>query len=264
MKRIEFIAPVEAMRGNLGETQRDIVYPTHDNSAYDGPVGERNTARNYKPIIVGAKRANGRAYFSVRTKTTNHLTPLAKKSMAAMGATCAVYSAMLKDSTIAAKMDEVFAFMLPSLPQGTTPRSYFMERISIALKNKEYVIDLSAGSISFTVFNPFNEDYDYPAEYRVIINKNILIKFWGELAIDPIYFNVEGVGMGIARADDSLGALTEKNYNILGLSVFEEITGDLIMAGDYFLQVNVGGTLEYADADEVPIKSNYYITSIAP
>ena len=84
------------------------------------------------------------------------------------------------------------------------------------------------------------------------------------MAIDPIYFNVEGVGMGIARADDSLGALTEKNYNILELSVFEEITGDLIKAGDYFLQVNVGGTLEYADADEVPIKSNYYITSIAP
>lgn len=39
MKRIEFIAPVEAMRGNLSGKQ-DLLYVENDNKAYEGPVGQ--------------------------------------------------------------------------------------------------------------------------------------------------------------------------------------------------------------------------------
>lgn len=232
MKRIEFIAPVEAMRGNLGETQRNIIYPTHDNRAYDGPVGERNTARNYNPIVVGAKRANGRTYFSVRTKTTNHLTTLAKKSMAAMGATCSMYAAMRKDPTVAAKMDDVFEFMRPYLPAGVNDRSYFMERISIALKDKEEVIDLSAGDISFTIANPFV--FTEGDAYLININKSVLVKFWDQLANNPVTFTVNGE-MGVAHAIDDFDTIVKRHYNVLLLSVVEEDDAYMVKQGEKFV-----------------------------
>lgn len=242
MKRIEFIAPVNAMRGNLGETQRDIVYPTHDNSAYDGPVGERNTARNYNPIIVGAIRANGRAYFCVRTKTTNHLTPLAKKSMATMGATCAVYAAMKKDASIAAKMDEVFTFMIPSLPAGATPRSYFMERITLALSNKDALIDLSAGSIEFKVINPWAYKGESEGAFTINVKAEIVVKFWDELAIDPITFKV-GTVTGVAHTNDTFATLIQRHYNVLNLTT-ETITtpyeGEVVKLGEMYLHNSDG------------------------
>ena len=57
MKRIEFISPVEAMRGNLSRTKQTLLYAENDNPAWDAPVDKRSYARNYQPIFVGAKVA---------------------------------------------------------------------------------------------------------------------------------------------------------------------------------------------------------------
>ena len=199
------------MRGNLCETQKDIVYPLNDNRAYDGPDGERNTARNYQPIIVGAKRANGKTYFCVKTKTTNHLTPKAKKSMATMGATCAVYTAMRNDSVIAAKMDEVYASILPYLPVGTTLRAYFMERIRPVLVNKESAFEISD---DLSVDNPF---YQGIIGREISLKTEVFAKFWMELAYPtPITFKVNG-SVGIAYVNDLFENIIEGDYNILNI-----------------------------------------------
>lgn len=222
------------MRGNLGETQRNIVYPTHDNRAYDGPVGERNTARNYNPIVVGAKRANGRTYFSVRTKTTNHLTTLAKKSMAAMGATCSMYAAMRKDPAVAAKMDDVFEFMRPYLPAGVTERSYFMERIKIALSDKNTLIDLSAGSIDFRVENPWTYEFEPEESFEVIVKTDILVKFWSELAINPVVFKVDNY-TGVGHVGNTFHDVMSSIYNTIPLS-FDTITvGETVINGGVYV-----------------------------
>lgn len=238
MKRIEYLAPVAAMRGNLGETQRDIVYPTHDNSAYDGPEGELNTARNYQPIIVGAKRASGRAYFCVRTKTSNHLTPKAKKAMASMGASCAIYAAMKKDAFIASLMDDAFEFVKSSLPANATMRSFFMEAISLALRNKEAEITIYAGEYGFSVNNPFVTGGT--SEYNVTISNEILVKFWEQLANNPIIFTVDGA-KGVAHDDDTFGDVIASQYNVLELKTGTVDPGmGNLMIGDMYVCYDYG------------------------
>lgn len=214
MRKIEFIAPVAAMRGNMSVTQKNIVYPTHDNRAYEGPDGERNTARNYQPILIGAKRRlNGKTYFCVKTKTTNHLTPLAKSAMASMGAACSIYAAMLKDPQIAAKMDLVMAELWEKFPERTK-KSFFMERISGALKAKQAVIYGTYGNVILTVNNPFVSDGT--GTYNVTLKSDILAKFWVELANDPLTFHVNG-NLGVAHSGDTFGDVINSHYNTLGL-----------------------------------------------
>lgn len=179
MKRIEFIAPIESMRGNLSETQKNIVYPTHDNRAYDGPVGERNTARNYQPIVIGAKRKDGKTYFAIKTKTTNHLTPIAKNAMAAMGGASSIFAAALKNSAILAKMS---AILKAYADHGYiyTYRQLFLPWIRDAVASKSAVIDLSSANVSITINNPFVSGGS--AEYSVTIPNEVLTKFASELS----------------------------------------------------------------------------------
>lgn len=84
MKRIEFIAPVEALRGNMSGSQT-LFYATNDNPAYDAPEG-RQYARNYKPRYIGFRRAkDGAVYFGVKRKSATKIDKAAKITMAALG-----------------------------------------------------------------------------------------------------------------------------------------------------------------------------------
>lgn len=84
MKRIEFIAPVEALRGNMSGSQT-LVYAQNDNPAYDAPEG-RQYARNYKPRYIGFRRAkDGAVYFGVKRKTATKINRASKITMAALG-----------------------------------------------------------------------------------------------------------------------------------------------------------------------------------
>ena len=91
-KRIEFIAPVDSMRGNLSGSQ-DLVYAANDNKAYESPANQVNYAKNYRPSYVGAKRASdGLKFFGVKTKTATHTTQAAMTAMALMGATGVLFN----------------------------------------------------------------------------------------------------------------------------------------------------------------------------
>lgn len=84
MKRIEFIAPVEALRGNMSGSQT-LVYAENDNPAYEAPDG-RQYARNYKPRYIGFRRAkDGAVYFGVKRKSATKVDRAAKITMAALG-----------------------------------------------------------------------------------------------------------------------------------------------------------------------------------
>lgn len=84
MKRIEFIAPVEALRGNMSGSQK-LVYAENDNPAYDAPDG-RQYARNYKPRYIGFRRAkDGAVYFGVKKKSATKINKVSKVTMAALG-----------------------------------------------------------------------------------------------------------------------------------------------------------------------------------
>ena len=167
------------MQGNLSGRQKNIVYPDNDNRAYDGPVGQRNTARNYQPIIVAAKRNDGRGYFCVRTKTTNHLTIVAKHSMALVGGAGSVLAACMNDIRIRARMVAI-VHLLAELGLPTTLRKRFFPIVRDALDLKTAVIDMSFRNVQLTVNNPFVNGGT--AEFSVTISNDVLTKFQDELS----------------------------------------------------------------------------------
>lgn len=182
MKRIEFIAPVEAMRGNLSGKQ-DLRYAENNNKAYDGPLGSVNYARNYSPRFVGAKIAkNGHKYFTVRTKSANHLTTRAKKAMALMGGTGALYASIVKDKS-SQLYQQLYAQWVRFVDMGSTNsfRKSLSDAIRSALESKSEKITYAGpnGVIQFN--NPWIASEQTP---DATLNNAIIWKFASELCAD--------------------------------------------------------------------------------
>lgn len=147
MKRIEFIAPVDSMRGNLSGKQ-DLVYPTNDNKAYDSPEGSVNYARNYRPSFIGAKRSSdGLKYFAVKTKSAIHMTTKSKREMALMGGAGAIMAAILryKDEDLYLKLQLALDYaQVNNLTKAKTLRAFLTPIIRKALARKyNYVLQLT-------------------------------------------------------------------------------------------------------------------------
>lgn len=183
MKRIEFIAPVEAMRGNLSGKQ-DLLYAENDNKAYLGPVGSVNYARNYSPRFIGAKIAkNGKKYFTVRTKSANHLTAKSKKAMALLGGTGAIFGSIMRDKT-----SELYASLyaqfieLQNAGSKKTFRQSVCDAIRAGLESKLGQIPYAGPRGVVYITNPWRAQGQTP---NVSISQEILIKFWSELALSP-------------------------------------------------------------------------------
>ena len=258
MKRIEFIAPVEAMRGNLSGAQK-LEYPTDNQGAYDGPVGSVNYARNYGARFIGAKIAkSGKKYFTVRTKTANHLTAKAKRQMALLGGTGAMVGAILHNKS-AALYTSLFAMYLKIQELGDTRsfRKYLSDGIMAGLAAKSAAIVFSGPLSPIYIDNPWNTNETTP---NVQVSQAILVKFWTELAANGIVFTVNGM-KGVGRDDETFQSLIEDNtHNILGL------TKQAVGANSY---IKLGSNWLTDDGDYVsdgdPIQSlEYGLTGIAP
>ena len=214
-KIIEFIAPVEAIRGNLSGAQK-LLYAQNDNPAYDGPVGFKNYARNYTPRFIGAKRASdGRKYFVVRTKTANHLTAKAKHAMALMGGAGAIVGAIL-----AAKSSAVYTGLLAQWAaiqeMGDTRsfRKFLTDYIMRMLAAKSASITITGPKPSVTIKNPWAGQGQTTG---AAVSNTILVKFWTELASNGIVFHVSGM-TGVAFAGGSFDEVCASQYNVLGLT----------------------------------------------
>lgn len=232
-KRIEFIAPVEAMRGNLSGAQK-LVYAENDNPAYDGPVGSVNYARNYSPRFVGAKIASsGKKYFTVRTKSASHLTLKAKKGMALMGGTGAIVASILRQKT-ATPYNNIMAqyIELQQLGENRTFRKYVSDIVRQALATHAANIVFAGPRPTYSIKNPWN---DASMTEGAEVSQRILVKFWEELAVNGIYFTVDGkTGIGISSETwDDL--IQSEDMNILGLTSH---TDD----GQTYLAATDGGT----------------------
>lgn len=177
MKRIEFIAPVEAMRGNLSGAQ-ELQYPTDNQGAYEGPAGAVNYARNYSPRFIGAKIAkSGKKYFAVKTKTANHLTAKSKKAMAIMGGTGALIALILRDKTNS-RYTNLNAAWVAAQEMGDTRsfRKFLDDAIRPMLAGRQESKHVQVGSYGETIYNPWlsgGHTYQLPDA--------IVLKFWSEL-----------------------------------------------------------------------------------
>ena len=256
MKRIEFIAPVEAMRGNLSGAQ-SLEYPANDNKAYESPVGSKNYARNYSSRFVGAKRASdGLKYFSVKTKSCVNLTESSKKAMAVLGGAAACYNAIKlaggqKWAQIELNYNQAFKSQYKSI------RQYAMSVLMSALRSKSATITFGGPTVA-TFQNPWVST----TTQDINISKRILVKFWSELANDPIVFTIAGF-KGVAHNGDTFGSLRSAHYNqfLLGPGPNDTAMVDLYRSSDmyFILKDDV-----YQDLTDEVAAVDYTTTKVQP
>lgn len=177
MKRIEFIAPVEAMRGNLSGAQK-LQYPTDNQGAYEGPAGSVNYARNYSPRFIGAKIAkSGKKYFAVKTKAANHLTPKGKRAMAIMGGVGALIALILGDKT-KERYTNLYGAWVAAQEMGDSRsfRKFLDDAIRPMIAGRKASQRVQVKSFGETIYNPWiSGDGDY------ILPMKVILKFWSEL-----------------------------------------------------------------------------------
>lgn len=249
MNRIEFIAPVEAMRGNLSGNQ-DLVYPTENNKAYESPVGSVNYARNYAARFIGAKIAkSGLKYFAVRTKSATHLTSAAKHAMALLGGAGAIYAAIVNNPT---KKAAVMAVWEKGRELGDTKsfRAYVMEQIRWQLELHATTINFVRASTVASVDNPWGK---FTGNLDITISEQVRIKFWTELVLGGIVYYIDGSnGIGFAGAE-TWNSQVSSNYNYLQLTV----SGDFVLYGGKKFKDSENNTQQ---SDDAPVANEKYIT----
>lgn len=251
MKIVEFIAPVEAIRGNMSGRQ-DLLYPTDDNKAYEGPVGSVNYARNYTPRFVGAKIAkSGKKYFTVRTKSANHLTAKSKKAMAVLGATGALYAALLKAPALKAQAESVYA-NAQELGDTRSFRKFMMDYLRNGIIGRVTTITLNVAGASVSIDNPWAK---VSGVLNLPVSQGVRMKFWTELAFQGIEFTIDGA-KGIGFLDTVFEMIVTSNLNVLGLTI-EEGT---VRYGGLIVRDSNGDAV---DPEETTISANEAFTTVA-
>jgi hypothetical protein len=257
MKRIEFIAPVEAVRGNLSGRQ-DLRYAENNNKAYESPAGSVNYARNYTPRYVGAKiAATGAKIFSVRTKNAVNMSPKAIKAMALLGGTGAIVGAILANKT-GAPYANAYAQWLELKNLGSTDsfRKTLSGWVRKALVTKSQFINFTGPRPLTTINNPW---YDGSQTAGATISQSVLVEFWGQLAPDAVVFTVNGL-KGIGKTTTAFGDIVATpSLNVLGLAQTE---ADFITWQEEYLKDDNGN---YVLAEVYPVNGGEYtITDVEP
>lgn len=259
MKRIEFIAPVESMRGNLSGSQK-LNYPTDNNAAYDSPVGSRNYATNYQPRFIGAKRASDNLkYFAVRTKSAIGLTARSKHVMALLGGAGAMIGSILNTPLQKSACEAAYDLAKKSgATSAKSLRQFLTEKLQEGLEAKAAIISIRGtyGEETATFFarNPWVYTTQSGGQ-EVKVSNTVLVKFWTELATSPVIFligGMKGVAHGAYNGNtaDSFAQVIASKYNVLGLSLGEMQEGGFkfVKYGDNFVVFDDNGET-YGAAD---------------
>lgn len=233
MKRISFISPVEAVRGNLSG-KRKLTYAPDNNSAWGVTSGERQYANNYVPRIIGARRSkDGQTYFAVKTKSAVKMSPAMRLQNAVLAASSVVANCIMADLSTLTALQRMFSGSY-EFHQGWSFKRWIMASVRTGLKEKNDFFYNAAGVSSIVFQNPYKKSHvptsidlpDYP--------KELLAKFWMQLADSPITFTVAGQ-TGIAHTGDTFATLIASGYNTLGLEAAIEDDTNVVKLGDMFV-----------------------------
>lgn len=263
-KRIEFIAPVAAVRGNMSGKQK-LLYAKNDNPAYDAPVGKVSYARNYRPSYIGAKLSStGQCYYTTRTKNAVNLTTRQKTAMAVYGGTFALIgSLMAQDETTVNSYYTRYDAMINSGLFSGTFRQYLTKVISSAIKSKVETIRFNAPGVpSISFANPWVSD---SWDVAIRPTKDTFVKFFDINSQNGYYFSVDGA-TGVATSRLSFGDIIRNDWNVLGLETgtVEQGMGNLMLNGMYVCKVNDDGDLVgVSDSDNVIEDYNYVLSAEA-
>lgn len=258
--KFTMIAPFDQASGNVSGKQL-LKYALNNNPAYDSPVGRVNYARNYRTrYVAGIRSATGEGYIQVKKRAAVHLTQRAKLNMALLGATGAMYADIVRNKSTELYQNLYAQWLeLQNLGNRKTFRQSISDAIRAGLQQKLAEIPYAGPRGVVNITNPWVYTGLTP---NVTVGTDILVKFWGELAQNGIYFTVAG-NTGIAKSgmkfvDIIAGA---SSINILGLSTEPgpEEQQEIVMQGDLYLLKDNEYVLGTDDA-----VGTFFLTSVAP
>lgn len=241
MKRIRFIAPVEAIQGNMSGNQK-LQYAEHNNPAFESPKGKRNYARNYRPSYIGAFVAGtGTKYFAVKTKTAVHLTNKSQLAMALAGAAGAMYGSLIKDKTSALYIQAEALWINNGISAKQTMRKFYTNLFRQMLSSRSNSISVTdeVTEAVLTIQNPW-ENTTTP---NIEVSQDVLVKFWPFLRTNGIVFTV-GMKKGVAVNGDTFGDVVDGSYNVLNLT--QDAEGQILLDGKFIVSEN-GKTVKNND-----------------
>lgn len=271
MKTVKWLEPFAGMTGNVTGAQ-ELVYPTKDNKAWEAPEG-KNYAQNYTSrYIVYQRKSDGRYYFGVKKKTAVRINADTKMTMAVLGGFGAIYAAIMKDNSLKTALTNLY---LPQSAAGAfsgTFREFCAERIMPMLQNRQVAAAFPAytmpGGIvvpSVTIRSPWFETAVIGSE--VTISKNIVVKFWTELAGGGEYFVGKHRGIlpvgAVGQTWEDITTASFKGvsgwYNIIPITAPEG--GNVKYYEQYVLQ----SPGVYAESSDEPAANAHYgLTYTAP
>lgn len=218
MRRIKFTAPVESLRGNLSGGQK-LTYPSHDNSAWDAPSNKRSYATNYKTRYIGALRSSsGRTYFSVKERTAVNQTDDARMAQALFGASASIANTFMHNPTSLSQLQVAYeyAYNMGLTKEGETMRAWTMRIVRRYLENQSDIYFNKSNSV-WIAENPFIGEHVQNA-WSFQADKEMLAKFWGQLAVSGISFTINS-SKGVAFTGEDFDSIVSSTHNVLNLSI---------------------------------------------
>lgn len=237
MKRIEFIAPVDAMRGNLSGNRTPLVYAPDNNPAWGCEDNVRSYALNYVPQFIGAKRSNGVKYFQVKTKSAVTMTNEMRDMCALLAIQASLSYAIRNEQSRLSDLLYIYNHSAQK-QEGWTLNKFVQFYVRQGLANKAATFLFSApqasGIQSIRYQNPFGSVFF--GAVHVNIDVDLVAKFWFQLAYNPIEFAIAGM-KGVAHQSDTWIQVIGSAYNVLNIKASEEIGGDTyVMIGNQYVQ----------------------------
>ena len=225
MRRIEYIAPVAAVRGNLSGKQT-LLYPTKNNAAWESPSDKRNYATNYAPRYIGAKRSrDGHTFFAVKQRSSVTMSDAMRKQQAVLGGTKAVYDALIHNPLTFGRMQALYIESPERNSYGWSMYKWAYSQISGQVGSKiagiRIIGKLTGGQTPLVVQNPWINTAVTGA-VTITISADVLAKFWEQLSVDGYYFFVNGeCGLFVNSWTNFMalsGRTQNQQYNILNLA----------------------------------------------
>lgn len=254
-KRIEFVAPVEAMRGNLSGNQ-DLVYAQNDNRAFESPVNQVNYAKNYQTRYIGAKRASdGLKYFGVKTRSGFNNSDNAQMAMAVLGAAGAVYVAIRAAG--GEKWEQIqYNYAQAFHRQYKSLRQYCMSVIMRDLRAKARFLTFGGPTVA-----QYQNPWITPGQEELNIGLVVLAKFWVQLSMDGIQFTISGA-RGVASTGDTFNSIIGSPIDVLNLET-ETIGGTKYVkyAGGFVMS---DATTYAQDTTTIEANKKYFLSYVAP
>lgn len=236
MKRISFISPVEAVRGNLSG-KRKLTYAPDNNPAWNVASSERQYANNYVPRFIGAQRSkDGKTYFAVKTKSAVKMSAAMRQQNALLSVSSVIANLIMMDISTLAQLQAMFAVSYEGQSLKWSFKRWIMASVRSALSTKNDIFFNAAGMSSIIFANPYKKSHVQTAITLATFPNELLVKFWTQLADNAVTFTVAGQ-TGIAHSGDTFATLIAASYNTLGLVADSstESETDVVKLGELYV-----------------------------